>query len=105
MSLVAGIDAGTQSVKVVVYDAAERAIMASASAPLALMSGEDGSREQHPADWVATMRARMPGSMRSKHACIAATQSAGCCSRLPSSPLISANGALALATIIRSAAS
>jgi len=57
MSLVAGIDAGTQSLKVVVYDAAARAVVASASAPLELISGEDGSREQHPADWVAAMQA------------------------------------------------
>lgn len=57
MSLVAGIDAGTQSVKVVVYDAAARAIVASASTPLGLISGDDGSREQHPAEWVAAMQA------------------------------------------------
>jgi xylulokinase len=31
--------------------------VASASAPLELISGEDGSREQHPADWVAAMQA------------------------------------------------
>ena len=57
MSLVAGIDAGTQSLKVVVYDPAARALVATASAPLDLMSGDDGSREQHPADWVAAMQA------------------------------------------------
>lgn len=56
MSLVAGIDAGTQSLKVVVYDPATRALVASASAPLDLTSGDDGSREQHPADWVAAMQ-------------------------------------------------
>lgn len=57
MTLVAGIDAGTQSVKVVVYDAGTRAIVASASSPLELISGEDGSREQHPSDWVHAMQA------------------------------------------------
>ncbi|WP_255357639.1 FGGY family carbohydrate kinase, partial [Pseudoxanthomonas sp. Root630] len=57
MALTVGIDAGTQSVKVVVYDAAARAIVASASAPLGLTSGDDGSREQHPADWVVAMQA------------------------------------------------
>ncbi|MBL8255875.1 MAG: xylulokinase [Pseudoxanthomonas mexicana] len=57
MSLVAGIDAGTQSLKVVVYDPVTREVVASASAPLDLISGEDGSREQHPADWIAAMRA------------------------------------------------
>ncbi len=57
MAFAAGIDAGTQSLKVVVYDPAERALVATASEPLDLVSGEDGSREQHPADWVAAMQA------------------------------------------------
>ena len=56
MSLVAGIDAGTQSLKVVVYDPSARALVATASAPLELVSGPDGRREQHPADWVAAMQ-------------------------------------------------
>ena len=69
MDLVAGIDAGTQSLKVVVYDPAARAIVASASEPLALMSGDDGSREQHPADWVVAMRvcfARLEPAVRAR---------------------------------------
>ncbi|MET0893160.1 MAG: xylulokinase [Pseudoxanthomonas sp.] len=56
MTLTAGIDAGTQSVKVVVYDDQARRVVAAASAPLELWSGEDGSREQHPDDWVAAVR-------------------------------------------------
>ena len=74
MSLVAGIDAGTQSVKVVVYDAAARAIVASASAPLGLISGDDGSREQPPADWVAAMQAcfdRIDPDVRARIAALA----------------------------------
>ena len=47
MAFTAGIDAGTQSLKVVVYDPAARTLVASASAPLDLISGDDGSREQH----------------------------------------------------------
>jgi len=50
MTLSAGIDAGTQSVKVI------REVLASASSPLELISGEDGSREQHPADWVRAVQ-------------------------------------------------
>ena len=46
MNLVAGIDAGTQSLKVVVYDPATRGLVATASMPLELISGDDGSREQ-----------------------------------------------------------
>lgn len=56
MSVVAGIDAGTQSLKVVVYDAASRSVLATASEPLALHSGDDGSREQDPAAWTAALR-------------------------------------------------
>ena len=52
MTLVAGIDAGTQSVKVVVYDAESRRIVGVVNAPLELIAGEDGSREQHPQAWV-----------------------------------------------------
>ena len=56
MSLVAGIDAGTQSIKLVVYDAARKQVLATTSAPLELISGEDGSREQHPAAWLEAVR-------------------------------------------------
>lgn len=55
MDLVAGIDAGTQSLKVVVYDPAGRSVLASTSMPLSLDSGADGSREQQPDDWVAAL--------------------------------------------------
>jgi len=57
MDLVAGIDAGTQSLKVVVYDPAARRLVASSSTPLELDSGPDGSREQRPSDWVAALHA------------------------------------------------
>ncbi|QHB71432.1 xylulokinase [Stenotrophomonas sp. 364] len=57
MDLVAGIDAGTQSLKVVVYDPAGRRLIASASAPLDLTSDADGSREQRPADWIVALHA------------------------------------------------
>ncbi len=74
MAWVAGIDAGTQSVKVVVYDAAARTIVASASAPLDLISRDDGSREQHPAEWVAAMQAsfdRIDPAVRARIAALA----------------------------------
>lgn len=56
MTLTAGIDAGTQSLKVVVYDDQARRVVASTSAPLALTSGADGSREQRPDAWIAAVR-------------------------------------------------
>lgn len=74
MSLFAGIDAGTQSLKVVLYDPATRALVATASVPLDLMSGDDGSREQHAADWVAAMQAcfdRIDPAVRSRIAALA----------------------------------
>ena len=57
MSYVAGIDAGTQSLKVVVYDPATRRVLASVAESLELDSRADGSREQDPADWVEALRA------------------------------------------------
>jgi xylulokinase len=56
MTLTAGIDAGTQSVKVVVYDDQARRVVASTSAALELASGTDGSREQHPDAWTQAVR-------------------------------------------------
>src|SRR5688572_13777537 len=61
MSLVAGIDAGTQSIKVVVYDPEQRQVVATASAPLELISGDDGSREQHASWWIEAVRACFGG--------------------------------------------
>ena len=62
MGLVAGIDAGTQSLKVLVYDPQAQAVAAVTSAPLTLDSGADGSREQAPADWVSALRDCFAGS-------------------------------------------
>ncbi|MNM49532.1 Xylulose kinase [compost metagenome] len=74
MDFVAGVDAGTQSMKVVVYDPAARVIVDSASMPLDLSSGDDGSREQLPADWVSAMRAcfaRIDSSVRARIGAVA----------------------------------
>ena len=56
MSLYAGIDAGTQSLKVVVYDPATKQVVACTSEALALDSRDDGSREQEPSAWADAMR-------------------------------------------------
>ncbi|MDY0981717.1 MULTISPECIES: xylulokinase [Stenotrophomonas] len=74
MDLVAGIDAGTQSLKVLVYDPTKRSVVASASAALELDSAADGSREQRPADWVAALHscfAAITPSVRSRIAALA----------------------------------
>ncbi|MEF9979141.1 MAG: xylulokinase [Thermomonas sp.] len=56
MSLYAGIDAGTQSLKVLIYDPASKQVVASTSEALALDSRDDGSREQDPGAWADAMR-------------------------------------------------
>ncbi|MEJ5187693.1 MAG: xylulokinase, partial [Breznakiellaceae bacterium] len=50
MKTVCGIDLGTQSCKVVVYDYEQKRVVQKASAPLELIARNDGSREQE-ADW------------------------------------------------------
>ena len=52
MSIVLGIDAGTQSIKVVVYDADSGSSLASASAPLKLHQTDSGIAEQHAEWWL-----------------------------------------------------
>ena len=54
---VAGIDAGTQSIKVVVYDSKARKIKATASAPLDLITEEGGVREQQASWWIDALQA------------------------------------------------
>lgn len=48
--LVGGIDVGTQSVKVLIYDSSDKEIKAIVSSPLELISYSDGTREQK-AEW------------------------------------------------------
>lgn len=55
--LVVGLDVGTQSVKLVAYDPAARAVVATRTAPLELIAGDDGSREQLAQWWIDAIRA------------------------------------------------
>jgi len=55
--LVVGLDVGTQSVKLVVYDADVRQVLATHGHPLELIAGDDGSREQHAQWWIDAIRA------------------------------------------------
>ena len=52
MSLHVGLDAGTQSIKLVAYDPALGQVVATTSAPLDLISRDDGTREQHAQWWI-----------------------------------------------------
>ncbi len=66
---VAGIDAGTQSIKVVVYDSASRKIIADSSCPLDLITGENGLREQKADWWLNALRScfsAIDGDIRSR---------------------------------------
>ena len=48
MSIVVGLDVGTQGVKLVALDVLQRRIVATHGQPLRLLAGDDGSREQLP---------------------------------------------------------
>ena len=52
MSIVLGIDIGTQSVKAVVYDGEKKACVAAASSPLDMLQKDEGIAEQLTEGWV-----------------------------------------------------
>ena len=52
---VMGIDAGTQSIKVLVYDSVSHDKAALSKAPLDLISSPDGTREQRASDWLSAL--------------------------------------------------
>lgn len=52
MRTIAGIDTGTQSTKVVIYDPQAKEILATASAPHELIQASDGTREQEASWWI-----------------------------------------------------
>ena len=56
MSIVLGIDIGTQSVKAVVYDGENKACVAAASSPLDMLQNDEGIAEQLTEWWVAALQ-------------------------------------------------
>ena len=65
---VVGIDLGTQSLKVIFYDFSKRIIVASASAKLELLQGDDGTAEQQADRWLEALYdalGRVDASIRS----------------------------------------
>ena len=69
MKIAAGIDLGTQSLKVVLYDYEEKRIAAQASCPLELISKEDGTREQKTEWYDAALKnafEKLPAELRSR---------------------------------------
>lgn len=56
MTLAAGLDIGTQSVKLLVLDPALGRVVAVHGCPLELTASDDGSREQHPDWWLRAVR-------------------------------------------------
>ena len=59
MNTVIGIDLGTQSLKVLFYDADRREVVATGTAPLDLHRAEGGVAEQHAEWWVRALREAM----------------------------------------------
>lgn len=57
--LILGIDLGTQSTKVLVYDPERRQVVAIEQAPLSIVQHGDGTSEQDPAWWVEAFRSCM----------------------------------------------
>ncbi|HEV8695296.1 MAG TPA: xylulokinase [Lysobacter sp.] len=56
MSLYVGVDVGTQGIKLIAYDPERRHVAASISAPLDIISREDGTREQLANWWIEGLR-------------------------------------------------
>ena len=57
MQIVAGIDTGTQSTKVLCYDVVKKRVVANVSAPHAMIQGDDGTREQEAIWYLDAIRA------------------------------------------------
>ena len=69
MTFVCGIDCGTQSTKVIVYNAETKKIVAQSSANHELISKSDGTMEQHPSWWINAIKecfGKIEGSVKSK---------------------------------------
>lgn len=54
---VIGVDLGTQSIKVIFYQPANRQVIACAQRPLSLDARHDGTREQDAEDWISAFEA------------------------------------------------
>lgn len=56
MAIVAGIDNGTQSTKVLVYDSDKKEVLAVAGSPHDIISRDDGAREQLAEWWISALK-------------------------------------------------
>ncbi|MCB1628681.1 MAG: xylulokinase [Xanthomonadales bacterium] len=68
-----GLDVGSQSVKLLAYDAESGSVVAQYGHPLELIAGEDGSREQRAEWWIDAVRAcfgRLSAAQRARIAAI-----------------------------------
>jgi len=72
MSVALGIDVGTQSVKVVAYDAESRICIDTASSPLALHQTIDGVAEQNAKWWIDALKVALASLNQSSREAIAA---------------------------------
>jgi xylulokinase len=72
MNLLVGLDIGTQSVKLVAYDAEARSVVAVHGQPLELIAAVDGTREQRAEWWIEAIRACFAKLQRTQRARVAA---------------------------------
>lgn len=56
MAITCGIDNGTQSTKVLIYDSEKKVVLAQGQASHELISRKDGSREQDASSWIAALK-------------------------------------------------
>jgi len=73
MSLFVGLDVGTQSVRLLAYDAERRCVVAIHGQPLELIAGDDGTREQRAEWWIDAIRvcfSRLEPTQRARVAAI-----------------------------------
>lgn len=59
MAIVLGIDCGTQSLKVLIYDSAAKKVLTTAGASYGLACSADGSREQEAVWWIDALKASL----------------------------------------------
>lgn len=72
-----GIDIGTQSVKALLYDLENRRVVAVRSAPLDIISGADGTREQLAGWWLDAMRQCLAGFQKQQREAVRAVAVSG----------------------------
>lgn len=67
MSLVVGVDCGTQGTKVIIIDTDSHEVLSEYSCPHELISNNNGKREQHPSWWIDALIIAFKGACHRAH--------------------------------------